>query len=327
MEHRSAFSTEAGLKFFLVGSFASVMYLLGAAMAYWQSGTLDLSVLALMDVQYATLRMSLAFLMKLAAAPFHWWAPDVYEGAPMEATYFMVILPKLMLFSMLLKIISICGGIVQYPLILMGVLSILMGMFGAYSQVGLKRFLSYSGIGHMGFMVLGLSSLSEGGYSASVFYLLLYVLVSLLSWSIVVSLVESTHSASGVTHTPRKFISSLTGLDHRGVAVALSFSMFSMAGLPPLAGFFAKMDVLLEMVHVSVIPALVAIFASVVSTYYYLRLSKLMFFEGTSRDGIRVVDSRMVPEVVALSGLFLSLFMFIPDPLYLLSISLVEGIL
>jgi len=326
MEHRSGFSTEAGLKFFRVGSFASIIFLLGSALVYTETGGLMLSSLDLFSAPLALSLLSLSVLMKLASAPFHWWAPDVYEGVPTESTLFMVLVPKLALTVFRTKVmIRHADDILQGPLLLVGVLSVLVGTMGAIQQPGVKRFLAYSGISHIGFIVLGFASLSTSGLSAAIFYLLLYIVVSLMSWSVASSVLILSHDSTGIKYSSVKYLSQFTGMGiaYRGIAVTMAFSMFSIAGLPPFAGFFAKMDVLREVVGHNWLAALSVILISVVSTFYYLRLTKLIFFESASNYGNLILDKGLVPEVVSVAGLILVAFILFPQPLYILSIGIV----
>jgi NADH-quinone oxidoreductase subunit N len=196
------------------------------------------------------------------------------------------------------------------PFILIsGFLSVLMGMVGALTQTGLKRFLSYSGVGHMGFLLLGVYS------EASLFYLLLYIAVTVVAWG----LLSEVRRLEPLSSDPLKYLSDLSGMvhRHRGVAVLFSISMFSMAGVPPLAGFFAKLQVLFSLLDDSVVLALGAILISVISTFYYLRLSKRMVFEDVDGASVVSVMSWHIPLI--LSSLLLSFFMIQPESLMILS--------
>lgn len=230
-----------------------------------------------------------ALLFKLAAAPFHMWAPDVYEGSPTIVTAYFAIVPKIatlgILYQLLLGPFSSLFSQLEPLLIICALLSIIIGSLGAINQTKIKRLLAYSAIGHMGFMLIGLSTGALNGLFATFIYIAVYMLTSLNTFAFVLSFTSAspTHLALNATLLPSKegrqeeanFISQLGGLSRVNPLLAFTFTLglFSMAGIPPLAGFFSKYLVLLSAInHHLYFVAFVAILFSVVASFYYIRL-------------------------------------------------------
>ena len=288
----SAFSTEAGLKYFILGAFSSGLLLFGSSLIYGLIGTTNfedisrLLVLADSDTffVYKGIVLGLAFLLfgllfKLAAAPFHVWSPDVYEGSPTTVSTFFAVVPKVVLLAVLVKVLFIPFYDFLdfwYPLIVFSsVFSMFLSSFVAIYQRKLKRFIAYSSIGHVGYMIIGVSCVSLEGLQAVFIYVFIYTFMSLNLWTVILSLERKKKGLD-------LYISQLNGLSQTNLVLSLTFSisMFSAMGLPPLAGFLAKMYIFLAAFSSSLfILGFIGVFCSVVSAYYYLRFVKVLFFD------------------------------------------------
>ncbi len=287
LQRDSAKSSEAAMKYFVLGALASGMLLYGMSILYGVTGTLDLSELlikvSVSDDKRVLLVFGLVFLLvgiafKLGVAPFHMWIPDVYEGAATPVTQFIGTAPKLAAFAMALRLLvdGLWGLAEEWRqmLIILAVLSMGIGNLLAIAQTNLKRMLAYSTIAHMGFMLLGLLSATASGYAASLFYVTVYALMSMGAFGAIILLSSRQSEADE--------LSDLTGLARRSpwFGFIVLILMFSMAGVPPFAGFWAKWFVLKEVVQAhDVWLATVAVMFSLVGAYYYLRVIKIMYFD------------------------------------------------
>jgi NADH-quinone oxidoreductase subunit N len=294
----SAVSTEAAMKYFVLGALASGMLLYGMSMIYGATGSLSIPEIARQigqlskdGTQHAFLIFGLVFVVcgvafKLGVVPFHMWIPDVYHGAPTAVTLVIGTAPKLAAFAMAMRLLV--NGLLdlahdwQQMLAILSVLSMALGNITAIAQTNLKRMLAYSTIAHMGFMLLGLQSGVVGGnwlnaadaYAAAMFYTLVYVLMTTGSFGALVFL----------SHKGFEFenLDDLKGLNrrHPWYAFILLLIMFSLAGVPPTVGFYAKLVVLSAAVNAGQVwLAVAAVFFSVIGAYYYLRVVKLMYFD------------------------------------------------
>jgi NADH-quinone oxidoreductase subunit N len=288
-------STEAGLKYFILGAFSSGLLLFGMSIIYGSTGST--SYIAIRDIllfsdfsqsEHILLGMSLVIiglLFKLAAAPFHMWVPDVYQGSPTSSTAFFSIVPKVVILGVLFQVLYIVFW--QYfdfwhnIILTSAILSMFIGSLGAINQVSIKRLFSYSAIGHAGYALMGFSTGSVDGVTSVLTYMLIYIVTLVGVFSIVLSLQKESDN----TFTDK--LSDLEGLGktHPIQAGALTVLMFSIAGIPPLSGFFAKWYVFLSAVKsMYYFPVMLAILASVIGAFYYIRIIKIMYFgneEGT----------------------------------------------
>ena len=287
LQRDSAKSSEAAMKYFVLGALASGMLLYGMSLLYGVTGTLDLSELlikvSVSDDKRMLLVFGLVFLLvgiafKLGVAPFHMWIPDVYEGAATPVTQFIGTAPKLAAFAMAFRLLvdGLWGLAEEWRqmLIILAVLSMGIGNLLAIAQTNLKRMLAYSTIAHMGFMLLGLLSATASGYAASLFYVTVYALMSMGAFGAIILLSSRQSEADE--------LADLTGLARRSpwFGFMVLILMFSMAGVPPFAGFWAKWFVLKEVVQAhDVWLATVAVMFSLVGAYYYLRVIKIMYFD------------------------------------------------
>lgn len=288
-------STEASIKYFILGALASGLLLYGISMLYGATGSLELNkifrVIVTHTVDRHILLFSLVFIVaglafKLGAAPFHMWIPDVYQGAPISITLLLGSAPKLAIFAIMFRFLIVgllpLADTWQNMLIILAILSIIIGNITAIAQTNIKRMLAYSTISHTGFMLLGMLSgvvdnnifQAVNAYSASLFYIIIYVLTILGTFG---ALLLLSH-----VNVEIETLENFKGLSQRYplYAAIIMIFMLSMAGIPPMAGFYAKMAVLQAAMGTGQIwlPTLAAIF-SVVGTFYYLRIIKLMYFD------------------------------------------------
>jgi NADH-quinone oxidoreductase subunit N len=291
----SAPSTEAAMKYFVLGALASGLLLYGMSMIYGATGSLEISTISRTLEMTSTNRTVLVFglvfivsglAFKLGVVPFHMWIPDVYEGAPNAITLFIATAPKLAAFAMAMRLLvsALLTMAVdwQQMLMLLAVLSMAIGNLAAIAQTNIKRMLAYSTISHMGFLLLGmLSGVVNGNwlsaadaYSASMFYVIVYVLTTLAAFGMILLLSRKGFEADK--------IEDFRGLNRRSpwFAFIMLITMFSLAGIPPAVGFYAKLAVLQVAVSAGYIwLAVVAVMFSLVGAFYYLRIIKLMYFD------------------------------------------------
>ncbi len=322
MNRASQSATEAAMKYFVLGALASGMLLYGISILYGVSGALDLASLSAYIAQQqdtgALLTFGLVFIVvgiafKLGAVPFHMWVPDVYQGSPTSVTLFISSAPKIAAFAMAIRLlVDGMDGLVtdwQGMLMILAVLSMAAGNIIAISQTNIKRMLAYSTIAHIGFLVLGISAGSESGYAGSMFYVLTYALMSLGGFGIVILLGRKGYEADD--------LDDYRGLANRSpwFAFLMLVLMFSMAGIPPLVGFWAKWFVIKEIVAAGYIwLAAIAVLFSVIGAYYYLRIVKLMYFDEPEQM-TAIKASRSMRFVLSLNGLAVLALGFIPGSL------------
>ena len=278
-------STEAGLKYFVLGALSSGLLLYGASLVYGFSGTTTFAGIAEVvrtnDLSFGLL-IGLVFLcagmaFKVSAVPFHMWTPDVYEGSPIPVTAFFATAPKVAAAAMFARVLFEAFGAAtadwQQILALLSVLSMFLGAIAAIGQTNIKRLMAYSSISHMGFALMGLAAGTEQGVQSLLIYLAIYVTMNVGVFAFILNM-----SRDG---TPIMDISSLGLYSKRepGRAAALAVLMFSLAGVPPLVGFFGKYYVLLAAVDAGLTwLAIAGVIASVIGAYYYLRIVFLMYF-------------------------------------------------
>jgi NADH-quinone oxidoreductase subunit N len=345
----SAFSTEAGLKYFISGSFISGLFLFGCSLIYGTLGTLNLHYIQLLlsfpfdNDQYflkSVLLFSLvlifvSFFFKLAAVPFHFWAPDVYEGAPLSSTILFSVIPKVAIFHFLIKLCSIFSILLidlKLFFLFIGFISILVGTLFAIRQKRLKRMLIYSSIVQVGFLISALSTGSLEGYSSIYFFLIIYMFTSIILWGFLTQFYF--YQNASLIFEKREigpiFLSHLSNLflTNKVFAFSLVIVFFSIAGIPPVSGFLSKVLILLSLIKTNnLIFTLLIILISSVSVFYYLRVLKIVFFEkkvvnGQNKDiqtpFLNSIDST-VYFTVAISLYFLIFFFVFPDYLLILS--------
>ena len=285
MRTKSVKSSEAGLKYFLLGALSSGMLLYGASFVYGYTGSTNFDEIAaaLSSGASTGLIIGMVFLLsglafKISAAPFHMWTPDVYEGAPTPVTALFAIAPKVAAMALILNITyGAFGGITfQWAQVIMAlaVISMIVGALGAIMQSNIKRMMAYSSIAHMGYALCGLAAGTAEGASGVMIYMTTYIIMGAASFSIILLMRRDGE--------PVEKLSDLQGLSstHPLLAAGLMIIMFSMAGIPPMAGFFGKWYVFLAAVNAGLIPlAIIGVLTSVIGAFYYLRIIRLMYFQ------------------------------------------------
>jgi NADH-quinone oxidoreductase subunit N len=337
----SAVSTEAAMKYFVLGALASGLLLYGMSMLYGATATLNIEEMAQLiaagQANQAVLVFGLVFVVaglsfKVGVVPFHMWIPDVYDGAPSAMTLFIGTAPKLAAFAMAMRLLV--NGLLdlavdwQQMLTILAVLSLALGNLAAIAQSNIKRMLAYSTIAHMGFMLIGLLAGVVGGnrlsapdaYSAAMFYTVVYVLTSLGAFGVVVLMARAGFEADNIVD--------YRGLNQRSpwYAFMMLIVMFSLAGIPPTVGFYAKLVVLDAAVKAGQIwLAVFAVIMSLVGAFYYLRIVKVMYFdEPQSAAPIEPgLDMRVALSVNGLAVLVLGI---LPGPLLALCLAAIRAV-
>ena len=365
LKSNSPFSSEAGLKYFLLGAFSSGILLFGCSLVYGFTGVTEFANLSKIlscgtpvlgftgselltegaNSHYNPLLASLtplrgcelgmifilvAFLFKITAVPFHVWAPDVYEGAPTTVTAYFSIAPKIALISVMIRIFGATDFYFalgwQKILIFSSLASMTLGSFAAMSQNKIKRLLAFSSIGHVGYMLVALSLDSLLGVQALCTYIVTYVIMTASLFATFLLHLGRHDIVSGSSLNGKvgriKYITDLTqlGITNPTLAACLTVTMFSMAGIPPLAGFYAKAGVFLAALSSSqYLLAVVGVLTSVVSSYYYIRLVKIMYFEKSNSWLCLDRPEKSSALILSFCFFFLITFMIYPSPLYLAS--------
>ena len=334
LQRDSVQATEAAMKYFVLGALASGMLLYGMSMLYGATGTLEITQLAQLSAEglrtQAVLVFGLVFIVaglgfKLGAVPFHMWVPDVYQGAPTAVTLFISSAPKFAAFAIVMRLLAQALGadaLVEewrQMLTIMAVLSLAIGNLAAIMQTNLKRMLAYSTISHMGFLLLGVLSGTIDGFGASMFYVVVYVLMTLGSFGIILLLTRGDFEAEN--------LDDYRGLNQRSpwYAFLMLLLMFSMAGVPPTVGFYAKLSVLQAVVQIGLWPvAVIAVVFSLIGAYYYLRIVKLMYFDAP-QDNAPITASGDVRAVLSVNGLAVLVLGVMPQPLMVLCIEAIRA--
>jgi len=318
-------ATEAAMKYFVLGALASGFLLYGLSMLYGATGSLNINevfnAIASRQVKHQVLVFGLVFIVsglafKLGAVPFHMWLPDVYHGAPTAVTLIIGGAPQLAAFAMTIRLLV--EGLLplaidwQQMLTLMAIGSLLIGNLAAVAQTNLKRMLAFSTISQMGFLLLGLLAgvvngnqlNTESAYGAAMFYALTYVLTTLAAFGIILLLARAGHESEEITD--------LSGLNQRSPLFAgvMAMSMFSLAGLPPLVGFYAKLGVLQALISSGQTSYLVlsvfAVFMSLIGAFYYLRVVKVMYFDAPHSHNAQPISAPADARIVlAINGALL----------------------
>ena len=317
LDRDNAKASEAAMKYFVLGALASGMLLYGMSMIYGMTGSLNLteitSVLQESNIKNPVLILGLVFIVaglafKFGAVPFQMWVPDVYQGAPTAITLLIGSVPKFAAFAIAIRLLAQglqpLTGDWQDMLLIMAVLSITIGNLTAIAQTNLKRMLAYSTISHIGFLLFGLMSGSLNGFASSLFYISAYVLMTLAGFGMILLLSRKGFEAEN--------LDDLKGLNQRSpwVAFLMLITMFSMAGVPPTIGFYAKFTVLQAAMQAGYIGAVIfAVLMAAVGAFYYLRIVKLMYFD-VSLDNTAISapsDMKLLLSINAIALLLLGL--------------------
>jgi NADH-quinone oxidoreductase subunit N len=318
----SARATEAALKYFVLGALSSGMLLYGASMIYGFTGATGFAEIAAalktshsapigLVVGIVFLAAGLAF--KVSAVPFHMWVPDVYEGAPTPVTAFFAVAPKIAAMALFCRaMLTPFGGVSgdwQQIIVVISGLSMVLGAFAAIAQSNIKRLMAYSSIGHIGYALLGLAAGTEEGIRGVLIYLAIYLAMNVGAFACILSMRQRDQMVEG--------IGDLAGLakSHPGMAMLLAAFMFSLAGVPPLAGFFGKFYVVMAAINAHLyVLAVIGMLSSVVAAYYYLRIVKVMYFDEPAETLAKPVRADL-GMVMGVTGAFTLLFFVYPAPL------------
>ena len=325
-------SAESGMKYFVLGAISSGMLLFGISLIYGFTGSLDFKVISATLSEEVTLGAVLGFVFimaalafKISAVPFHMWTPDVYEGAPTSVTAFFAIVPKVAAIALIMRLLYIpfIGISDQWfqMIWLLSVASMTLGAFAALRQDNIKRLMAYSSIGNVGYALIGVAAGGEAGLSSVLVYLTLYMVMTAGVFGIILCMrlegvaIESITDLAGASrHTP-------------WLAYSMAIFMFSMSGIPPMAGFFGKFMIFQAAMEAELyVLGVLGVLTSVVAAYYYLRIIKVMFFDEPLDPFDRELDfSRKL--VIALSVLIIMLFILNPSPLIEISQNAVTSLL
>lgn len=315
-------SSEAGLKYFVLSALSSGLLLYGISLVYGFAGTTGFEPLAglLQSESGAStgLIVGLVFVaaglvFKVSAVPFHMWTPDVYEGAPTIVTAFFSVAPKVAAMALLVRVMMapFAGLAAEWQQIIVAVslASMLLGAFAGINQSNIKRLMAYSSIGHVGYALIGLAAGSEAGVRGLAIYLAIYIVMNIGTFACILGMringrmVENIDDLKGLSKT------------HPMMALAFAIFMFSMAGIPPLAGFFAKFYIFMSAIEAGLSAlAIIGILSSVVAAFYYLRIIKLMYFDEPT-EALDKPIGRELAAVLVVSSLAILLFFIAPGPL------------
>jgi NADH-quinone oxidoreductase subunit N len=315
-------STEAGLKYFVLGALASGMLLYGASLVYGFSGTTDYEALAKLfeaethaptGVVVGLVFMIAGLAFKVSAVPFHMWTPDVYEGAPTPITAFFAVGPKLAAMALFLRVmIGPFGDLFdawQQVIVFISMASMVLGAFAAINQRNIKRMMAYSAIGHVGYALIGLAVGDEAGVRGVLIYMAIYLFMTLGAFACILCMRQGNRMVEG--------IDDLAGLakTHPMVALAFAIFLFSMTGIPPLAGFFGKLYIFLAAIEAELYGlAVIGVLSSVVAAYYYIRVVKVMYFDEPTEALDRPISREIALTLVGTS-LVIVLFALYPTPI------------
>ena len=319
-------STEAGLKYFVLGALSSGMLLYGSSLIYGFAGTTGFAGIAqvLADAGAAGeapslgLLIGLVFLVaglafKVSAVPFHMWTPDVYEGAPTPVTAFFATAPKAAAMALFVRVMMGPFGefVAQWQqiIVVISIASMVLGAFAAINQTNIKRLMAYSSIGHMGFALIGLAAGTQAGVRGLVFYIAIYLVMNLGTFACILCMRQKDVMVEG--------IEDLKGLSKTNpmLALAMFIFMFSMAGIPPMAGFMAKLYVFMAAIQAGLYGlAVIGVLASAVGAFYYLRIVKFMYFDEPAEALDRPIGREMT-FVVTVTGAAILIFFVVPGPL------------
>ena len=341
----NATATEAAMKYFVLGALASGFLLYGLSMLYGATGSLDLNevfnAIASRQVKHQVLVFGLVFIVaglafKLGAVPFHMWLPDVYQGAPTAVTLLIGGAPQLAAFAICLRLLV--EGLLplafdwQQMLAVMAIGSLLVGNLAAIAQTNLKRMLAFSTISQMGFLLLGMLSgvvngnqlNTESAYSAAMFYAITYVLTTLAAFGVIMLLARAGHESEE--------ISDLAGLNQRSPLYAgvMAVVMLSLAGLPPLVGFYAKLSVLQALISSQqtsyLVLAIFAVLMSLVGAFYYLRIVKVMYFDAPLSPVHPIIAPTDARVVLTVNGALILILGILPGGLMTLCAQSISSI-
>jgi len=327
MQRDSGVASEAAMKYFVLGAIASGMLLYGMSIVYGVTQSLDLTQINT-ALQTSDNRLALSFglvfiilgvAFKLGAVPFHMWMPDVYQGSPTAITLYIASAPKIAGFAMLYRLLV--DGMAtmvadwQSILIILSILSMVFGNLIAIAQTNIKRMFAYSTISHVGFILMGVLTGTEGGYGAAMFYVIAYVLMSLAGFGMILLMSRAGFEAEN--------IDDFKGLNQKSpwYAFVMLLTLFSMAGVPPLLGFWAKVAVLQEAINAGLVTlAVIGVATSIIGAFYYIRVVKVMYFD-EPEDQVPLQASMDMRLVLSANGVLVLALGIYPTALLALCVS------
>jgi len=326
MQRDSSVASEAAMKYFILGAIASGMLLYGMSMVYGVTGSLDLATInkAVSGADRVVMSFGLVFIIlgvafKLGAVPFHMWMPDVYHGSPTSVTLYIASAPKIAAFAMMYRLLvdglSGMHADWQMILIILSVLSMVLGNIIAIAQTNLKRMFAYSTISHVGFIIMGVVAGTQAGYGAAMFYAIVYAIMSVGGFGMIVLLSRAGFEAEN--------IEDFKGLNQKSpwFAFVMMAIMFSMAGVPPFLGFWAKISVLQEAINSGLLWfAIVGVVTSVIGAFYYLRVVKVIYFDKPV-DTTPIQASTDIRLTLSINGLAILAIGLYPTALIALCVS------
>ncbi|HUX17629.1 MAG TPA: NADH-quinone oxidoreductase subunit NuoN [Acidithiobacillus sp.] len=331
----SVVATEAGLKYFVLGALASGMLLYGMSLLYGLTGTLDMRDIAGALVNATASNLVLVFAIvfivagiafKLGAAPFHMWLPDVYQGAPTVVTTFLASAPKIGAFALIIRLLVDGGyGMLeswQQIFVALSLVSLVVGNVIAIAQQNIKRMLAYSTVGHVGFLSLGIVAGTEAGLASAFFYTVVYVLMSLAGFGMIMLL-----SRAGFEE---ERIDDFKGLAQRKpwYAFLMLIIMFSMAGVPPTVGFYAKLAVFQAVIAAGYVwLAVIGVLLAVIGAFYYLRVVKVMYFDKADAEAGVIVRDDLASTALSINSLALLVLGILPGPLMAFCFYAMQGVI
>lgn len=321
MQRHSDKASEAAMKYFVLGALATGMMLYGMSMLYGATGTLQLSEIAQTIAEHKANNLVLSFALvfiviglafKLGAVPFHMWVPDVYHGAPTTMTLYLASAPKIAAFAMAYRLLwdglQLALPDWQGMLVILAALSMVVGTVIAVAQTNLKRLLAYSGISHVGFVLMGIAAGDAEGFASAMFYIVIYAITSVAAFGMIIALARAGHEFDE--------IADFKGLNERNpwLAAMMLFVMFSMAGIPPFIGFYVKLAVIEAAVNAGLLwLAILAVVTAVIGVFYYLRVVKVMYFDKPEDTKPLEPITRDLGFAVSVSASVLLIFGLFPE--------------
>src|SRR6266478_1519778 len=315
-------SSEAGLKYFVLGALSSGMLLYGASLVYGFAGTTAFDELTKLLTGGAPVEtgilIGLVFVIvglafKVSAVPFHMWTPDVYEGAPTPVSAFFAVAPKLAALALFIRfLIEPFGALIgewRQIIIFLSIASMVLGAVAAIAQQNIKRLMAYSSIGHVGYALIGLAAATPSGIRGVLIYMAIYLFMNVGTWAVILCMRQKGQMLEG--------IADLSGLGRSqpGLALALAIFMFALAGIPPTAGFFGKLYIFLAAIDANLVGlAVIGVVTSVVGAFYYLRIVKVMYFD----EPLLTFDHPIAAElkfVLVVTAVLTMFFILLPDPI------------
>ncbi|MAV57062.1 MAG: NADH-quinone oxidoreductase subunit NuoN [Pelagibacteraceae bacterium TMED247] len=308
-------SSEAGIKYFVLSALSSGLLLYGCSLLYGFAGSTNFEEIALKTKEYNTgiifgmvfILVGLAF--KVSIVPFHMWTPDVYQGSPTSVTSFFSVVPKIAGMAIFIKFMYLPFGQIidqwQYILVFMSIASMILGAVAAMSQTNLKRLMAYSSIGHMGYALAGIAAGSENGFKSTLVYISIYLVMNVGAFGCILLLkrggkyIEEINELSGISK------------NHPLLSLGLLIILFSLAGIPPLAGFFAKFYIFMSVIESEMFTlAIVGLITTVLSAFYYIRIIKIMYFDLPKKPFEKFTDYNIHGPIILSCILLVSFFLY-----------------